>query len=121
MVNLCDYNYTLLSVNTEVSAADDENLKVEKNDELPGETHAFTSLPEENDGEITNAYCQRFKLEQGTYIVTFELGISEEAKEFLKSDKIFRESVLYLMKISSVSECTFEHLKYEKEVVFKKV
>ena len=99
----------------EVTTVEDE--KIEINYERPGEIiHNYKN--KKIKGQTLENYFQRFKLQPNTYVISFKLDIFELLKQYIKDDKMFRQSIEYLMKISSSSECTFEKLKNEKEIVF---
>ena len=119
MVNLFSYSYALDSVNMEVKLADGENSNVETNREWPDEAYLSRDLSEDNEGEITEEYYQRFKLQPNAYIFSFELVILKFTEPYFLYNKGYREGTIFPIKISSVSNCTFENARYGKKISFQ--
>ena len=118
IVNLISYEYALLeSVKAKVAVAEEKETKTEIDHELP-HTILFSNTHEDNDGELAQLYCQRFKLQPNTYTVSIELDFIEEAKKYLKCYEEFREATYFLLKMSSVAECTFEQANCERVLYF---
>ena len=96
MINLFSYSNILESVNIEVTTASNDDSSVEIDYELYS-MYKNICL-QQNKGEITEAYNERFKLRPNTYFFSFELEMTENIEK----------EISFLLKLSSVSKCTFE-------------
>ena len=95
MINLFSYSHALDYFNLIVTTADDKRKRVKLKYELPNTSYC-------NKKESTSKYYQRFELKPNTYVCSLEFRLSK--------DRSRKEELYLLMKIGSVSKCTFKEL-----------
>ena len=96
MINFFSYSHVLRYINLNVTRETVGKRKyVNVKYELPNNWS-------NNETESTSKYFQRFKLKPNTYVFSLDLRLS--------NDCLRKEELNFLMKISSVSKCTFKEL-----------
>ena len=108
MINFFSYTHEFDTWHFEIRTDDEEREIVELNYELPHMFNSFYGSYRQH-GEIKSQLYQRFKLEPNTYV--FSLCVEPIC------EGVIEEEVSILMKIGSVSECTFEELNTKNKEI----
>ena len=109
MVNFFSYSHELRNLDLIVTTADERKQNVKLNNELPSLFHFTSSCPRHNKGERELELFQRFKLQPNTYVFSLEFRSSKQDSN--------KEELNFLMKICSISKCTFKELHLKPKQV----
>ena len=104
MINFFSYSHLLDCIQLVVTTADNERRDVKLNYELPNKLYRVSNSPRHK-GEAKHEYFQKFKLQPNNYVFNFQFTVFKNCLE--------DETINFLLKIGSVSECTFEELECE--------
>ena len=111
IVNFFSYSHLLRNLDLILTTTNDKKLNVNLNYELPQKWYINNSCSRQNIGEAKLEYFQKFKLQPNTYVFSLEFRLSKQDEYNIHNITLpNKEELNFLLKIGSVSKCTFEEL-----------